>query len=66
MKKVVIVSAVRTAIGSFGGMFRDIPATELGVTAAEEAIKRAGIKKEDIQDVLVGHCFMRTDEINIA
>ncbi len=66
MKKVVIVSAVRTAIGSFGGMFKDIPAMELGVIAAEEAIKRAKIEKKDIQDVIVGHCFMRTDEINIA
>jgi len=66
MKKVVIVSAVRTAIGSFGGMFKDIPAMELGVVAAQEAIKRAGIEKKDIQDVIVGHCFMRTDEINIA
>lgn len=66
MKKVVIVSAVRTAIGSFGGMYKDIPAMELGVFAAEEAIKRAGIEKKDIQDVIVGHCFMRTDEINIA
>ncbi len=66
MKKVVIVSAVRTAIGSFGGMYKDIPALDLGVYAAEEAIKRAKIDKKDIQDVLVGHCFMRTDEINIA
>jgi len=66
MKKVVIVSAVRTAIGSFGGMFKDIPAMDLGVVVAQEAIRRAGIEKKDIQDVIVGHCFMRTDEINIA
>ncbi|MGC8926898.1 MAG: thiolase family protein [Myxococcota bacterium] len=66
MKKVVIVSAVRTAIGSFGGMFKDISAMELGVIAAQEAIKRAHIEKSEIQDVIVGHCFMRTDEINIA
>jgi acetyl-CoA C-acetyltransferase len=66
MKKVVIVSAVRTAIGSFGGIFKDIPAMDLGVVVAQEAIRRAGIEKKDIQDVIVGHCFMRTDEINIA
>lgn len=66
MKKAVIVSAVRTAIGSFGGMYKDISAMDLGVVAAEEAIKRAKVEKKDIQDVIVGHCFMRTDEINIA
>ena len=38
MREVVIVSAVRTAIGSFGGSFKDVSSVELGVTAAKAAI----------------------------
>jgi acetyl-CoA C-acetyltransferase len=66
MRDVVIVSAVRTAIGDFGGQFKDVSAMDLGVTAAKEAIKRAGIEPGVIDDVLVGNCMMRSDEINIA
>ena len=42
-KEVVIVSAVRSAIGSFLGSLKDVPATELGATVIKEAIQRAGI-----------------------
>jgi len=67
MEEVVIVSAVRTAIGTFGGMFSNVPATQLGKTATEEALKRAGIEdKSIIDDVIFGNCMQRTDEINIA
>jgi acetyl-CoA C-acetyltransferase len=51
---VYIVSAVRTPIGSFGGMLKDIPATRLGALAIGEAISRSGIPKEEINDVLMG------------
>ncbi len=54
MKEVVIVSAVRTAIGSFGGSLKDIPATKLGAAAIKGAIQKAGIKPEQVQDVLMG------------
>lgn len=43
MKEIVIVSAARTAIGSFGGSLKDIQAAELGTVAAVGATKRAGI-----------------------
>lgn len=55
MREVVIASAVRTAIGSFGGALKDVPAVELGATAVKEAIKRAGIKPELIDEVILGN-----------
>ena len=55
MKDVVIVSAVRTAVGTFGGALRDIPAIELGKVAIEEALKRAKIKPEQVEEVILGN-----------
>lgn len=55
MKEIVIVSAVRTAIGNFGGSLSGLSATELGVIAAKEAIKRAGIKPEEISETIIGN-----------
>lgn len=54
-KKVVIVSACRTPIGSFGGGLASQSAVDLGVVAAKEAIKRAGIKPSDIDEVYIGN-----------
>ena len=54
MKEVVIVSAARTPIGSFGGSLKNIPARQLGAIAVKEAINRAGIKPEDIDEVIMG------------
>jgi acetyl-CoA C-acetyltransferase len=54
MKEVVIVSAVRTPIGSFGGSLKDLSATKLGAIAIKGALKNAGIKPEQVQDVLMG------------
>ncbi|WP_243343454.1 acetyl-CoA C-acetyltransferase [Anaerococcus sp. AGMB09787] len=53
-RKVVIASAVRTPVGSFGGAFKTVGAVDLGVVAAKEAIKRAGIKPEDIDEAVIG------------
>ncbi|MBP6456183.1 MAG: thiolase family protein [Chitinophagaceae bacterium] len=58
MKEVFIVSAVRTPMGSFGGSLKGFTATQLGAIAIEGAIEKAGIKKEDVQDVLMG-CVMQ-------
>jgi len=55
VKEVVIVSAARTAVGSFGGALRDIPAVELGKIAVEEALKRAKIKPEQVEEVILGN-----------
>ncbi|MCD6272439.1 MAG: acetyl-CoA C-acetyltransferase [Deltaproteobacteria bacterium] len=55
MKEAVIVSAARTPLGSFGGSLSKIGATDLGAIVIKEAVKRAGIKKEDVDEVLMGH-----------
>ncbi len=55
MKRVAIVSAVRTPIGSFNGSLKDIPATRLGSIAIEEAIKRAGVGKDEVDEVIMGN-----------
>ena len=66
-KEVVIVSAVRTPIGDFGGAFRDVSALKLGVTAVEEAMRRAaGLEKEQVEEIIFGCCGQRSDEPNIA
>ena len=55
MREVVIVSAVRTPIGSFGGGLSKLSAVDLGVIAAKEAIKRANIDPKEINEVLIGN-----------
>jgi acetyl-CoA C-acetyltransferase len=55
MKEVVIVSAVRTPIGSFGGTLSSFSATQLGGYAIKAAVERAGIKPEDVQEVYMGN-----------
>lgn len=55
MKEVVIVSAVRTPIGAFGGSLSGFSATQLGGIAIKEAITRAGIKPSDVQEVYMGN-----------
>lgn len=55
MKEVVIVSAVRTPIGAFGGSLAGFSATQLGGIAIKGAIERAGIKPEDVQEVYMGN-----------
>ena len=54
-KEVVIVSAVRTAIGAFQGTLKDVPATTLGSTVIKEAIKRAGIPGDIVDEVIMGN-----------
>jgi len=54
MREAVIVSAVRTAIGKFGGSLAGIPAPKLGAIVIKEALKRAGIKPEDVDEVFMG------------
>ncbi|MBL7765408.1 MAG: acetyl-CoA C-acyltransferase [Chitinophagaceae bacterium] len=58
MKEVYIVSAVRTPMGSFGGGLKDFSTTKLGAVAIKEAVNRAGIKPEDVQEVMMG-CVMQ-------
>jgi len=55
MKEVVIVSAVRTPIGSFGGSLAQFSATQLGGFAIKAAIEKAGLKPEQIQEIYMGN-----------
>ena len=55
MSDVVIVSAVRTAVGSFGGALAEVPAVELGALVIKEAIARAGITPEQVDQVIFGN-----------
>lgn len=55
MRDVVIVSAVRTAIGSFMGTLSSTPATELGALVIKEAVNRAGITGEQVDEVIMGN-----------
>ena len=54
MREVVIVGAARTAIGKFGGTLKDVPTRKLGAVCIEEALKRAGVAKEDVDEVIMG------------
>ena len=54
MRDVVIASAARTAVGSFGGGLKDIPAVELGKIAVMEALKRGGVNPELVEEVILG------------
>jgi len=60
MKEVYIISAVRTPMGSFGGSIKSLSATQLGSIAIKGAIQKAGIKPEQVQDVLLG-CVLQAN-----
>ena len=66
MREVVIVSAARTPIGSFGGTLKDVPTRTLGAIAVKEAIKRAGIKPEQVDEVVMGCVLQGALGQNIA
>ncbi|WP_067440208.1 thiolase family protein [Nocardioides jensenii] len=53
-EKIVLVDGARTPVGSFGGVFKDVPGFELGATAAREALSRAGVDGADIEEVVMG------------
>ena len=55
MREVVIASAVRTALGSFGGLLKDVPAVDLGALVIKEALNKAGVKPECVDEVLMGN-----------
>ncbi|WP_374519084.1 beta-ketothiolase BktB [Hydrogenophaga sp.] len=54
-REVVVVSAVRTAIGTFGGSLKDIPPTELGALVVRESLARAQVEGKDVGHVVFGH-----------
>ncbi len=66
MKKVVIASAVRTAIGSFGGSLKKVDVTELGATVVEGALERAGLEVGEVDEVILGHILQAGQGMNTA
>ncbi|HWQ77811.1 MAG TPA: acetyl-CoA C-acetyltransferase [Anaerovoracaceae bacterium] len=66
MREVVIVSAVRTPIGSFGGALKDLSAVALGAITVKEAIKRAGIDPASIDEVVFGNVLQGGLGQNVA
>ncbi len=64
--RIALVSVARTPVGSFGGVFRDVTATQLGAAAAAEAVKRAGIDPAIIDEVIFGSGGQPIKEANVA
>ena len=52
--QIVVVDGARTPVGSFGGVFKDVPGFELGARAATEALSRAGVPAADVREVVMG------------
>lgn len=66
MNRVVVLSAVRTPVGKYGGSFKDTSAVTLGIIAATEAIKRAGISPDRIDEVIFGQARQAGNRPNPA
>ena len=62
MTDVVISSAARTAVGSYGKSLKDVPPTDLGATAVEAALERAGVEKERVDQVVFGNVIHSAPE----
>ncbi len=66
MRDVVIVSSVRTAVGSFGGSFKDVSAVDLGKTVVEEAIKKSNITPDMVDELIFGNVLQAGLGQNVA
>ena len=66
MNEVVIVSAVRTAVGRMGGGLKDVEPDDLGKIVIEEAIERAGIEPGAVDEVIMGQTKQSADAANLA
>ena len=66
MDEAVILSACRTPIGSFGGMFKDVSAVDLGAVVIREAIARAGVDAREIGDVIMGCVLQAGAGMNVG
>ena len=64
--EVVICNPVRTAIGTYGGTLKSIPATELGATVIRECLKRAGLAPDKVDTVVMGHVVQAGAKMNPA
>lgn len=66
MENVVILSGARTPIGSYGGSLRDVPVYQLGALVLNEAIRKAGIKPEQVDEVIVGQSYPNGECANVG
>ncbi len=66
MKEIYIVNCCRTAVGSFGGSLKDTPAAELGSIVIKEALNRAGVKPEQVDEVMFGCILTAAQGQNVA
>ena len=66
MTNAVILSACRTPIGSFGGVFKDLSAPDLGAVVIREALARAGVEGKDLGDVIMGCVLQGGSGMNVA
>ncbi len=66
MEQIAIVSAVRTPIGAYLGSLRDVPAYDLVAAVLNEVVKKAGVKPEEVDDVVFGQCYQNGEYVNIA
>lgn len=66
LREVVIVDAVRTPVGRFGGTLRDVPAEDLAALVLQEAVRRTGLDAETIDGIIMGHCLVNGETPNIA
>jgi acetyl-CoA C-acetyltransferase len=57
MDDVVICSPLRTAVGRFGGVLKDVPAADLATTVVRAVIERSGVDPTEVDDVILGHCY---------
>lgn len=62
--EIVVSTPLRTAIGTFGGMIKDVPASDLGATVAKEVLCRAGLKGEQVDQVIVGNVLQGGQGMN--
>ena len=66
MKKIAILGACRTAVGKFGGTLSGVPAYKLGAIVIEEALRRAGVAKDMVDEVIMGCVIQGGLGMNIA
>ncbi|WP_195198869.1 thiolase family protein [Faecalispora jeddahensis] len=66
MENVYIMGAVRTAVGKYGGSLKSVPAHTMGALVIQEAVRRAGVNKEWIDEVILGEVRQSTEASNIA
>ena len=66
MRDAVIISAVRTPIGRYMGILKDVQPYDLGVIVLNEVIKRAKINSSDVDEVILGQAYQNGEYVNIA